>query len=57
MSQFFDDLAIGETIDMSGPWGLIEYLGHGKVGWRSEHVFSFNANSCEFCSLSVEIFR
>jgi len=31
MSQFMDSLKVGNQIDVSGPWGTKEYLGHGKM--------------------------
>lgn len=30
MSQFFGDLQVGGSVDVAGPFGLIEYKGHGK---------------------------
>lgn len=34
MSQYLDSLKVGDAITVSGPWGMIEYLGNGalKVG-------------------------
>lgn len=30
MSQFFGDMKVGDTVDVAGPFGLIEYKGNGK---------------------------
>jgi len=30
MSQFFGDMKVGESVDVAGPFGLIEYKGDGK---------------------------
>jgi len=30
MSQYMDTLKVGDTLDISGPWGMHEYLGMGK---------------------------
>jgi len=40
MSQYLDTRKVGDTIDVSGPWGTHEYVGRGKMmSGKKEHKF------------------
>ena len=38
MSQYFGDLKVGDTVDVAGPFGLIEYLGNGEFSISKKKV-------------------
>ena len=37
-SQYLDSLKIGDSIDICGPFGLIEYEGHGRLKYRNKSI-------------------
>jgi len=38
MSQYMEALKVGDSIDISGPWGVNQYLGHGKFKIGSKEL-------------------
>lgn len=44
MSQYVDRLKLNETIDVRGPFGILNYLGDGEFekGTKSKQKFKFN---------------
>jgi cytochrome-b5 reductase len=37
-SQFLDSLKIGDTIDLAGPFGLVEYKGNGVISYKRKPI-------------------
>ena len=54
MSQYLENMNIGDTIDVRGPSGLLVYKGQGEFGIKTDkkssanelHTHTFMANRC-----------
>lgn len=40
MSQHMGSLKVGDTLDISGPWGMIEYAGRGKFMYGKKEIMT-----------------
>lgn len=38
VSQYLESLKIGDTVDLAGPFGLVEYKGNGEISYKRKPI-------------------